>query len=459
MDIAMIAKPLDTIFAAESAPLIPVEIPNIRALAGETGGVFSEFTNRLIRELASDTIWLQVAGIVASILLAILIARLIKAATGSFFGDMAESFREGKYGEALRSAVIPVLIATILWLIIAGFAKRGIPVDYMRIVGSVLVAIIITRIFARPRSDPFWKYTITTIAWVIAGLMILRLFTPFVLFIESLKMPFGDDLSLLDIFNAIAIAIALIWAASFLSRLVETRLRNTAHMAPSVRGLFSQLVRIMMIGAAVVLALNTIGIDLTAFAVFTGALGVGIGFGLQSIFSNFVAGIIIILEKTLKVGDFVDLEDGVRGEVQEINVRSTLIRTNDNIDMLVPNSEFINNRVTNWTLREAKRRIHVPVGVAYGSDKDLVKKALLEAAANVQYTLKSPKNRAPDVWLTNFGDSSLDFELIVWLTDEATKKPARVHAAYCWEIETQLAKYGITIPFPQRDLHIIKPED
>jgi len=459
MDMSMIATPYRHVSDALDEPLIPVEIPDVQALAIDTGGFFSAFVERLVLELASDTIWLQVGGIVASILLAVLIARLVKAATGSFFGDMAESFREGKYGDALRSVVLPTLVAAVLWLIIAGFSNRAMPVDYMRIVGSVLVAVIITRIFAKPRSDPFWKYTITAIAWAVAGLMILRLFTPFVKFIESLKMPFGEDVSLLDIFNAIAIAIALIWAASFLARMVEARLRNTAHMAPSVRGLFSQLVRILMIGAAVVLALNTIGIDLTAFAVFTGALGVGIGFGLQSIFSNFVAGIIIILEKTLKVGDFVDLQDGVRGEVQEINVRSTLIRTNDNIDMLVPNSEFINNRVTNWTLREAKRRLHVPVGVAYGSDKDLVKKALLEAAENVQYTLKSPKSRAPDVWLTNFGDSSLDFELIVWLTDEATKKPGRVHAAYCWEIETQFAKYGISIPFPQRDLHIIKPED
>jgi potassium efflux system protein len=123
--------------------------------------------------------------------------------------------------------------------------------------------------------------------------------------------------------------------------------------------------------------------------------------------------------------------------------------------MLIPNSEFINKRVINWTLREAKRRMHVPVGVAYGTDKDLVKKAILEAADNVEFTLKGFKNRKPDVWLVGFGDSSLDFELIVWLTDEATKKPGRVHATYCWEIETVLSKYGIAIPVPQRDLHLV----
>ena len=132
-----------------------------------------------------------------------------------------------------------------------------------------------------------------------------------------------------------------------------------------------------------------------------------------------------------------------------------MITTNDNIDMLVPNSEFINKRVINWTLREAKRRMHVPVGVAYGTDKDLIKKAILEAADNVEFTLKGFKNRKPDVWRVGFGDSSLDFELIVWLTDEATKKPGKVHATYCWEIETALAKYGIAIPFPQRDLHLV----
>jgi small-conductance mechanosensitive channel len=187
---------------------------------------------------------------------------------------------------------------------------------------------------------------------------------------------------------------------------------------------------------------------------FASALGVGIGFGLQTLISNFVAGLIILFERSLKVGDFVELESGVTGIVNEINMRSTLITTNDNIDILVPNSEFVGGRVTNWTLREAHRRIRVPFGVAYGTDKEQVKKAALEAADHVKWTLKGIPARLPQVWFVEFGDSSLNFELVVWLTPEAVKRPAAVQAAYLWEIETALTKYDIEIPFPQRDLHL-----
>ena len=170
--------------------------------------------------------------------------------------------------------------------------------------------------------------------------------------------------------------------------------------------------------------------------------------------SNFVAGLIILFEKSLKVGDFVELESGVTGEVKEINMRSTLITTNHNIDILVPNSEFVGGRVINWTLREAYRRTHVPFGVAYGTDKELVRKAALEAADNVQWTLTTSKARKPQVWFVEFGDSSLNFELVVWLTPDAVKRPGAVMAAYLWEIETKLNEYGIEVPFPQRDLHL-----
>lgn len=452
---------IETIATASNIPDL-TDIPNIGDIGdmfGDISGYFIAYAARMEAELLSSTIWLQLAGILVSLFLATVFTRILRKTTGSFFSDLAESFRGGRYEAISRSIVFPAIAAVILWLTIAGFAEQGLPVDYMRIVGSVLVAFLIIRIFARPGNDPFWRWTIISVALVGALLAIMRLFLPLVGFIDGLTLPFGDNLSVLDVLKVIVIAISLIWGASFLSRIIEARIGKSQSMTPSVRGLFGQLIRILMIGIAIFFALNMVGIDLTAFAVFTGALGVGIGFGLQSIFSNFVAGIIIILEKTLKVGDFVDLESGITGEVREINVRSTLVTTNDNIDMLIPNSEFINKRVINWTLREAKRRIHVPFGVAYGTDKELVKKAALEAANSVEFTVKKIKNRDPDVWLVGFGDSSLDFELVVWLTDEATKKPGKVHATYCWAIETALAKYDIVIPFPQRDLHLIQPSE
>jgi potassium efflux system protein len=215
-----------------------------------------------------------------------------------------------------------------------------------------------------------------------------------------------------------------------------------------------RVIHYFLLAIGIVVALSSIGIDFTRFALLASALGIGIGFGLQQLVSNFVAGLIILFERSLKIGDFVELQSGITGEVREINMRSTLITTNDNVDILVPNSELINNEVTNWTLREAFRRIRVPFGVAYGSDKDTVRRAALEAADAVEWTLKTARRRSPQVWLVGFGDSSLDFELVVWLIPEAVKRPAAVQAAYLWELESKLAAHGVEIPFPQRDLHL-----
>ncbi len=210
----------------------------------------------------------------------------------------------------------------------------------------------------------------------------------------------------------------------------------------------------VILAAGLIIALSSIGLDFTKFALFASALGVGLGFGLQNLVSNFVAGLIVLFERSLNVGDFVELESGVAGEVREINMRSTLITTNDNVDILVPNSEFVGGRVTNWTLREVFRRIHIPFGVAYGTNKERVREVVLEASERVPWTLRGQPRRQPQVWFVGFGDSSLDFELVVWLTPEAVKRPTAVQADFLWEIETGLSESGIEIPFPQRDLHL-----
>jgi small-conductance mechanosensitive channel len=215
-----------------------------------------------------------------------------------------------------------------------------------------------------------------------------------------------------------------------------------------------RLVHYLLMVIGVLIALNVAGVPMAKMTVFAGALGVGLGFGLQAIFNNFVSGLILLFERSLKVGDFVELASGVHGTVRDIYIRATRISTNDNIDILVPNSEFVNGRVVNWTLQEASRRLKIPFGVAYGTDKERVKLAALEASKDVPFTLTTEGKRAPQVWLTGFGDSSLDFQLVVWLNAEATRRPGAVTAAYNWALHTALEKYGIEIPFPQRDLHV-----
>jgi small-conductance mechanosensitive channel len=243
------------------------------------------------------------------------------------------------------------------------------------------------------------------------------------------------------------------------SALIERAIRRVARRGDAVRlsgsGIYalSRILRYVFWIVGSVLGLVWLGFDLRSLAIVGGAIGVGIGFGLQNIFSNFISGVIILVEKTLKVGDFVDLQSGVVGTVTEISMRYTRVTTNDSVDIIVPNSEFINGRVTNWTLDEAVRRIHIPFGVAYGTDKEKVRDAGIAAALSVDGTVNQG-SRTPDVWLVNFGDSSLDFELVVWVEKALMTAPGRTQARYLWALETELSRHGIEIPFPQRDLHV-----
>ena len=253
-------------------------------------------------------------------------------------------------------------------------------------------------------------------------------------------------------------ALVILLVAMLLSRGIRHAIRRVAGSDSSgtQASLYtvSRLTHYAIVIFAVFIALSSIGLDFGNLALVAGALSVGIGFGLQSIVNNFVSGLIILFEHTLRVGDYIELDTGLTGTVKSINVRSTLINTNDNIDIVVPNSEFVTTRLTNWTLGERILRVRIPFGVAYGSDKELVKQAALEAAAEVSYTLTNMKGREPDVWLTEFGDSSLNFLMLVWVNRQGAKRPTRTRSAYLWALETKLGEHGIEIPFPQRDLHL-----
>ena len=197
------------------------------------------------------------------------------------------------------------------------------------------------------------------------------------------------------------------------------------------------------------LAFQVAGIDLSSLAFIAGAVGVGIGFGLQNIINNFVSGIIIYAEHPITIGDRIEV-GGIAGKVEKISLRSTMVVTSDNITMIVPNADFISQTVTNWSYSDPKVRIRIPIGVAYGTDPEKVKKLLLEVADEDPRTLKDPK---PSVIFRAFGASSLDFELGAW-TKEMTTRPTSYISAINFAIDKKFREHDIEIPFPQQDLHI-----
>jgi small-conductance mechanosensitive channel len=255
--------------------------------------------------------------------------------------------------------------------------------------------------------------------------------------------------------SSIFMFVVFIAAFALTSRLLQRVLR--AHLFSRMRideGMQYTLTRIihylvMIIGAVV--AFQFIGIDLTGLAVIVGFLSVGIGFGLQNITSNFVAGLILLLERPIKVGDRI-MVGNQEGDVVEINMRSTTIRTLNNIAVIVPNSEFVSSKLENWSYGDETVRVDVNVGVSYESDLETVIRSLREVAAEHPEVLKKP---APDVLHTGFGDSAWNMRLRIWLED--SQRHLEVHSEINCAIVRKFQQNGIEIPFPQRDLHVRSP--
>ncbi len=259
----------------------------------------------------------------------------------------------------------------------------------------------------------------------------------------------------------ICAGLAVVVAALILSRGIRRSIRNVNAgryaMTPSSRYAMERLAHYGVLILGIIIALSTAGVDFGKLAMLASALSVGIGFGLQALVSNFVSGLMLLIERSLKVGDFIELDSGIAGVVTEIRVRATVITTNDNAEIIVPNSEFVNGRMTNWTHSNNFYRHKIPFGVAYGSDTALVRKVVLEAAEKIEFTLSDTREHKPSVWMTGFGDSSLDFALMVWVKPECATRPGSVKSAYFYAIDQALRDAGITIPFPQRDVHMIAP--
>lgn len=264
-----------------------------------------------------------------------------------------------------------------------------------------------------------------------------------------------SPITILNLVNIILI-ITLAIFISFSIRRGLTGLGDKYEVSESTTFTIGRVLHYTVVTTAIIFALASLGLDFSKIALVAGALSVGIGFGLQSIFNNFVSGLILLFERPLKVGDIVELESGVMGHIRAINVRSTRVTTRDNIDILVPNSEFINGRVTNYTFADPMRRIHISFKVAQGSDKSVVRTAGLAAANKIRYTGTS-KGKKPDVWLVEFSDSWLTFALVVWVNSHRSPNDNYLVALYNWELDNALRDFGIKTPIPRREIAIEAP--
>src|SRR5216117_183269 len=318
------------------------------------------------------------------------------------------------------------------------------------IIARILQSHLVHRFFSRFKIDTNFIAIVTTIL----SLAALVFFT--ISAINAAGIPLAwtaplpaVSLSLLQIFLLVALLVAVFWISSRTKRFLFNRFLVNSGLDRALQYAIAQIISNVVLVVGVLIVLENTGIHLGALAVFAGAVGVGVGFGLQNIASNFISGLVILAERPITIGDRVEVA-GITGQVQQIRARSTVIRTNDNIMMIVPNTKFIDSPVTNWTYGDRRVRFRIAVGVAYGSDVNKVRDALLAVAQENRHTLKEP---APSVFLKQFGDSSIDFQLMVW-SSEMSARPSRYRSDLNFAIPEKFREVGIEFPFPQRDVHI-----
>jgi len=258
-----------------------------------------------------------------------------------------------------------------------------------------------------------------------------------------------STVTLSGILTLAALVLAVFVGEHMLRRYVVRRVLRRTRLELGLQYAIARMLGYFLLTIGLYISLEFVGINLSSLAFLAGAIGVGIGFGLQNIINNFVSGIIILAERPISLGDRIEV-GGVAGQVSKISLRSTTVITNDNIAMIVPNGDFISSTVTNWSHSDAKTRFRLPVGVHYNSDVRLVEKALLEAAAECEDVLKEP---APAVRFLEFADSSLNFELRVW-SATIYKQPNLVRSRVNFKIWDKFKEYGIEIPYPQSDIYI-----
>lgn len=392
----------------------------------------------------------QVAVVVVGFCIAYFAQGRVKAGLKSLNDNFQPQSPLFRAIEILSGLSLPLLWLIIEFLVLAIFQGVGPPSVILSVTCSLLSAWILINIVTSLAQNKVWARLVAICIWIITALSILELLEPTLIFLNGLAFNLGETrISMLGIAKAIVVGIVVFWVTFGLSRFLEARVNKSKALTPSVQVLTSKLIRVGLVSAAILIILSNSGINITAFAVFSGALGVGIGFGLQKIVSNIISGIILLLDRSIKPGDVIEVGT-TYGRVHTMGARYASVITRDSMEYLIPNEDLITHQVINWSYSSKNVRLRVPIGVAY--DADIPKTiALIEATAGeVTRVLDNP---APKCLMRGFGDSAIDLELRFWIADpEAGCR--NVSSEVLVKLWQAFKDAGVGIPFPQRDVRV-----
>lgn len=407
--------------------------------------------------LLNINVLIQVGLIVGALVPAVIFGPRLKRLVREQLSRRAGNNFLRRLSDAVAELATPIALYVTLTIIRIALGSAGQSMDWVAAAISLMNAWILVRIVTLVIHSRFWSRVAFYIAWPIAALDAFGMLGPVIEQLQALAITLGEgeggrpiQFSLLDVIRTLFYFAVLFWGATTLSRVLQQRLESVEELNPSLKALISKILNITLPLVALIIALQIAGFNLATLAVFSGAVGLGIGLGLQRIAANFIAGFTLIADRSIKPGDVIEIDNSF-GWVTAMQARYVALRTRDGTEMLIPNDRFMTEGVINWSRSDRIVRLHAPFGVSYStSDMRFVQNLAREAAAEVDRVMDNP---GPVCNLIEYGDSSVNFDLRFWITDPQNGM-ANVRSEVLLGLWERLRENDIEIPFPQRDLHV-----
>ncbi len=397
--------------------------------------------NVLVPEVLGQLVLLAALAVLAGFFVKVTNKKLIALTSSKKALSRFEDFIDPLYFPAIL----------LLFIFIARTAGKLFdqPVNVIEGAGILTIAWIFIRLFTRFIKSQKLARFLTIVVVFIAGLKITKLLDPLINILRGVSITFGETtVSAYDVIWGLLTLVIFIWVGLALSRLIEGQLKSMRGVNPSLKVLLTKVSKIVLIFFAFLISLNTMGIDLTALAVFGGALGVGLGFGLQKVVSNFISGVILLMDRSIKPGDVIEIQDTF-GSINALAARYTSVITRDGTEYLIPNEDMITQPVINWSHTNRIVRRKIPVSVAYKTDLYRAREIMNEAALSLERVLKDP---APITHVISFGDNGVELEIRFWINDPENGV-TNISSEVMLAIWDRFHEEGIEFPFPQRVIH------
>ena len=416
-----------------------------------TDGWSNALVSWSIEHLLIWAVFWQLSGLLILTVAVYFAARPLKPAFERWIARHRPDSGAGRLARAVANHLAAILFLVAVWLAVGILVELDLAEEstLLVIVASLLNAWVLIRVSSSLVANRLAANLIFLFAWGVAALNILGLLGAAIAVLDAVALPIGSSrVSILTVLHAALLFAVLLWIAVTLSGLVQKQIQGHSEISPRAQVLLGKVVRFSMIALAVIVALASVGTNFAALAVFTGALGVGIGIGLQHQVSNLLSGLFLLLDKSIKPGDVIEVDDTF-GWVKDMRARYVGVITRDNKELLIPNEDFVSKQVINWSHSDVEVRMQIEFGVAYKSDPHLVRRLASEAA--LAASPRVVQSRQPLCHVVGFGESSLDFVLRFWIEDPqngVTNVKGLVFLAI-WDL---FQEHGIEIPYPHRQI-------